>query len=142
MRHFALGVLLTAALLSSCNQPHAKDDLKGKWSFHTKAGDYSELWISDTSLATIKSPRERVYVFSYHLQKDSVMIYEHSSDTTVLDAFLVSQWHDDNLVIVQDGVENKLVKISGTAPLINNTLQFRKNMETEFRTRLKANLTQ
>ncbi|WP_417608889.1 hypothetical protein [Owenweeksia hongkongensis] len=128
-------------IFSSCNSDSNSQSLKGKWSFNTMQGAYSELWLDGKSLLTVKSDSRNPFVFDYNQNGDTIVIYQHDlrgKKSEEVDRFLIEKHNGETVTILQDSVENKLQLISEDVGDIKNTKSYRDSVLLDFDSRAQS----
>ncbi len=133
---FSLVVLLTA-----CGEDSPEKRYTGKWSFTTLSGEYAELWISDSALATVKGPNNIPYTFSARHRNDTTYIYDFGKTEQAFDRFVRLGVSEDKLQILQDGNKTELKLIEREVPEISNSESFKNQVLGEYQTRARKKKT-
>ncbi len=104
-------------------------------------GAYSELWLDGKSLLTVKSDSRNPFVFDYHQNGDTIVIYQYGlrgNKNEEVDRFLIEKHNGETVTILQDSVENKLQLISEDVGDIKNTKSYRDSVLLDFDSRAQS----
>ncbi len=128
-------------LFPSCNSDSTSHSMKGKWSFNTIQGAYSELWLDGESLLTVKSDSRTPYVFDYKQHGDTIIIYHsglRGNKADEVDRFIIKKQNEKTVTILQDSIQNDLELISRELSDIKNTKSYRDSVLLDFDSRAQS----